>query len=86
VQVLSHKEHRLLRGNAQQDRETSLESLLLLLLGQHGQRGIVGSQREREGFVMQGVKTTMIESDVIPGCPYGIDSVNIATSVAMFAL
>ena len=48
VQVFHHKEHRLLGGNAQQDRQQGVQGLLLLLLGRHGQGRIVSvSGRER---------------------------------------
>ena len=46
VQVFHGKEHRLLRGDAHEDREQGLEGLLLLLLGRHGQGSIVGRQRQ----------------------------------------
>ena len=48
VQVFHDKEHGLLRGNAQQDRQEGVQRLLLLLLGRHGQRGIVRRQRQGE--------------------------------------
>ena len=35
---------------------------------------------------MHGVKATVIASDVIPGCPSGLDSVTMALSVAMLAV
>ena len=48
VQVLHDKEHRLLRGDAHEDREQGVQRLLLLLLRRHGQGHIVRGQRERE--------------------------------------
>ena len=48
MQVFHDKEHRLLRGDAQQDRQQGVQGLLLLLLGRHGQGGIVRRQREGE--------------------------------------
>jgi hypothetical protein len=46
VQVFHDKEHGLVRGNAQQDRQEGVEHLLLLLLRRHGQVGIISGQRE----------------------------------------
>jgi hypothetical protein len=44
VQVFHDKEQGLLRGDVQQDRQQGLEGLLLLLLGRHGQGGIISRQ------------------------------------------
>jgi hypothetical protein len=46
----------------------------------------LGSQREREGVVMHGVKATVIASAVLPGCPSGLDSVTMALSCAILAV
>ena len=48
VQVFHDEEHRLLGGDPQQDRQEGVQRLLLLLLGRHGQGGIVGGQRQGE--------------------------------------
>src|SRR5262249_31430858 len=48
VQVFHDKEHRLLGGDAQEDRQEGLQRLLLLLLRRFGQRGIISGQWERE--------------------------------------
>ena len=48
VQIFHHKEHRLLRGDAQDDRQEGVQGLLLLLLGRHRQGGIVGTERQGE--------------------------------------
>jgi hypothetical protein len=48
VEIFHHKEHRLLRRNAQQDGQQRVEGLLLLLLGRHGQAHIVGTQLQGE--------------------------------------
>ena len=48
VQVFHDKEHGLLRGDAQQDRQEGVQGLLLLLLGRQRQGGIVGGQWEGE--------------------------------------
>jgi hypothetical protein len=48
MQVLHDKEHGLLSGDAQQDRQQGVQRLLLLLLGREGQRGRVGAQWKRE--------------------------------------
>ena len=48
VQVFHDEEHRLLGGDAQQDRQEGVQGLLLLLLGRYSQGGIVRGQRERE--------------------------------------
>jgi hypothetical protein len=44
----SHKEHRLLSGDAQQDRQQGVEGLLFLLLRRHRQRRIIRRQRQGE--------------------------------------
>jgi hypothetical protein len=48
VQVFHDKEHRLLGGDVQQDRQDGVQGLLLLLFGRHSQGGIVRRQREGE--------------------------------------
>src|SRR5215831_2585272 len=48
VQVFHDKEHRLLGGDAQQDRQEGVQGLLLLLLRRYGQGSIVSRQREGE--------------------------------------
>ena len=46
----------------------------------------LGSQREREGVVMHGVKATVIASAVLPVCPSGLASVTMALSCAILAV
>src|SRR5262249_34395023 len=48
VQVFHDKEQRLLHGDSQQDRQQSMQELLLLLLGRQSQGDIVSGQRQRE--------------------------------------
>jgi hypothetical protein len=48
VQVFHDKQHRLLGGDFEQDRQQGLERLPLLLLGREVQGGIVGGQRQGE--------------------------------------
>jgi hypothetical protein len=48
VQVFHDKEHGLLDGDAQENRQEGLQGLLLLLRGRHGQGSIVGAQRQGE--------------------------------------
>ena len=54
VQVFHDEEHRLLGGDAQHDRHEGVQRLLLLLLGRHGQGGIVGGQWHRERAASNG--------------------------------
>jgi hypothetical protein len=54
VQVFHDKEHRLLGGDAQQDRQEGVQGHLLLLFRRHSQGGIVSSQREREESGQEG--------------------------------
>ena len=50
MEVFHDEEHRLLGGDAQQDRQEGLQGLLLLLLGREGQGSVVGGQRQgKEG-------------------------------------
>src|SRR5262245_26915527 len=56
VQIFHDKEHRLLRGNAPQDRQQGVQRLLLLLLRRYGQGGIVRRQREREERGQEGYR------------------------------
>jgi hypothetical protein len=63
VQIFHHKEHGLLRGNAQQDRQQGVQGPLLLLLGRQGQGGILGRQWEGEQRSKEGTAS-------VSGRPY----------------